>query len=472
MHVPRPARPGPPRAAPAAQVREREGGASPPPLGAPHWGATRQPTTSSHFCQAPPSACLAARVRPDFPILHQSVGGRPLVYLDSGATSQKPEAVLNAMDAYYRHDNANVHRGVHALAARATTAYEDARAKVAAFIGSPSPAQVVFTRNATEGINIVAGGWGVATLKAGDVIVVSVAEHHSNLVPWQLAAARTGARIVAVPLRKEDETIDVDALRSILAEHAGRVKVVSLVHVSNVLASVLPAPDVAAMVHAAGARLLLDCCQALPALPLDVAALGADWVVASAHKACGPTGVGLLWGTEEALESMPPFMGGGEMIETVGIEASTFAPPPARFEPGTPPIAEAIGFGAAVDYLASIGMDAVAAHEAEVGGVLYEGLRAIDGVTTYGPPPSHPLGRAALVAFNVDGLHPTDVSTLLDGAGVAVRSGHHCAQPLHAALGVSSSARASPYIYNGAADVDAFLTELKGAIKFFRDAGL
>ena len=424
--------------------------------------------------QAPPSTSLADRVRPDFPALHQTVGddgARPLIYLDSGATSQKPEVVLGAMDTYYRRDNANVHRGVHALAARATAGYESARAKVAAFIGAGSPEEVVFTRNATEGINIVAGGWGASVLRPGDVIVTSVAEHHSGLVPWQLVAARTGARVVAVPLAR-DETIDVDALASTLAAHAGRVKVVSLVHVSNVLGSVLPVAAVAEMTHAAGAKLLLDCCQALPALPLNVASLGADWIVASAHKACGPTGIGLLWGTPEALEAMPPWGGGGEMIETVTLESSTFAPPPARFEPGTPPIAEAIGFGAAVDYLTAIGMANVKAHEDEVGGLLWEGLKSIDGVRVYGPPPTHPLGRAALVTFNVDGLHATDVSTLLDGAGVAVRSGHHCAQPLHTALGVSASARASPYIYNGAADVDAFLRELKGAITFFRDAGL
>lgn len=412
-------------------------------------------------------------MRPDFPALHQAVGDppHPLIYLDSGATSQKPVVVLEAMDHYYRRDNANVHRGVHALAARATTAYEDARAKVAAFIGAGSAEEIVFTRNATEGINIVAGAWGGATLRPGDVVVTSVAEHHSGLVPWQLVAARTGARVVAVPLDK-DETIDVSALKKILDEHAGRVKVVSLVHVSNVLGSILPAAAVAEMVHAAGAKLVLDCCQALPALPLNVSALGADWIVASAHKACGPTGIGLLWGTPEALESMPPWGGGGEMIDTVTLEGSTFAPPPARFEPGTPPIAEAVGFGAAVDYLTAIGMDAVAAHEAEVGGVLWEGLNSINGVRCYGPPPTHPAGRAALVTFNVEGLHATDVSTLLDGAGVAVRSGHHCAQPLHTALGVAASARASPYIYNGVGDVDVFLRELKSAIKFFRDAGL
>lgn len=411
---------------------------------------------------------LADRVRGDFPVLRQEVAGRPLVYLDSGATSQKPTSVLDAMDAYYTHDNANVHRGVHALAARATAGYEGARAKVAAFINARSDRDVIFTRNATEGINLVAHAWGLANLGPGDQILVSVAEHHSNLVPWQLVAARTGATVRAVGLTPAQE-IDVGAVGAALRE--GKVKIVALQHVGNVLGAVLPAAAVAEMCAAAGARLLLDCCQSLPGLPLDVGALGADWVVASAHKACGPTGIGLLWGKPDVLAAMPPFMGGGEMIDSVEITRSTFAPPPARFEPGTPPIAEAVGFGAAVDYLGAIGMDKVAAYEAELGGLLYEGLRAIDGVTVYGPPPG-PSRGAALATFNVNGLHATDVSTLLDGAGVAVRSGHHCAQPLHAVLGVPASARASPYIYNTAGEVETFLEELKGAIKFFRDAGL
>jgi len=450
------------RGRPGARAQPRAAAAAEPRRGA---GAAVRAAAAA----APPTtASLADRVRPDFPALAQEVGGRPLLYLDSGATSQKPVSVLRAMDAYYERDNANVHRGVHALAARATASYESARARVAAFIGASSDRDLVFTRNATEGINIVAHAWGLANLKPGDEILVSVAEHHSNLVPWQLVAARTGARVRAVGLTPTQE-IDVGAVRDAL--HEGRVKIVALQHVGNVTGALLPAAAVADICRAAGARLLLDCCQSLPGLPLDVAALGADWVVASAHKACGPTGIGLLWGKPDVLEAMPPFMGGGEMIDHVGIESSTFAPPPARFEPGTPPIAEAIGFGAAVEYLNAIGMDAVARHEAEVGGLLYEGLRSINGVTVYGPPPG-PTRPAALASFNVSGLHATDISTLLDGAGVAVRSGHHCAQPLHAALGVSASARASPYIYTSAGEVDAFLGELKSAIQFFRDAGL
>lgn len=315
-------------------------------------------------------------------------------------------------------------------------------------------------------------------LKPGDEIAISELEHHANIVPWQLVAAKTGAVLRIVPLTPDKAQVDVDALSKILKE--GKVKIVALAHVSNVLGCVLPAAAVAEMCGAAGAKLLLDCCQTLPAMPCDVSALGADWIVASAHKACGPTGIGMLWGREEVLESMPPFLGGGEMIDTVTLERSTFAPPPARFEAGTPAIAEAIGFGAAVDYLEGIGgMGAVAAAEEELGALLHEGLAAIPGVEVYGPrfpsSPSGPgagAGRAALACFNVEGLHATDVSTLLDHAGVAVRSGHHCAQPLHFVLGCSASARASPYFYNSSSEIGAFLEALRGAIKFFRDAGL
>ena len=319
---------------------------------------------------------LADIVRPDFPCLDQTVHGRPLIYLDSGATSQKPACVLEAMDAYYRRDNANVHRGVHVLAARATASYEGGRAKVAAFIGAAAPADIVLTRGATEAINLVAASWGGANLKAGDVILVSVAEHHANLVPWQLVAARTGARVVGVPLTPDKTAIDVGALHALLAEHAGRVKAVALVHMSNVLGSVLPnTAELGDAVRKAGAVLLLDACQSVPAIPVDVRTLGADFVVASAHKMAGPTGIGFLWGRPDLLAGMPPFMGGGEMIERVEVERSTFAPPPARFEPGTPPIAEAVGLGAAVDYLGGLGMARVAAWEAELGGVLWDEVR-------------------------------------------------------------------------------------------------
>ena len=328
----------------------------------------QQPSTST--------STLASAIRPLFPCLAQDVNGKPLIYLDSGATSQKPTVVLEAMDSYYRRDNANVHRGVHALAARATASYEGARAKVAAFIGASSPTELVFTRGATEAINLVASSYGGSVLRPGDVVLVSVAEHHANLVPWQLVAARTGARVVGVPLLPDKTGVDTGALLSLLKEHAGKVKVVALVHMSNVLGAVLPdVPALGDAVRAAGAVLLLDACQSVPGGPVDVSTLGADFLVASGHKMAGPTGIGFLWGKPHLLEAMPPFMGGGEMIERVEVERSTFAPPPARFEPGTPPIAEAIGLGAAVDFLSGIGMQRVAAWEAELGGVLWDEVR-------------------------------------------------------------------------------------------------
>jgi cysteine desulfurase/selenocysteine lyase len=449
-----------PTAAAAAASGGRSSGAS--AAGAP-------PVAAASVAAAPSGALLemAERVRAEVPILHQEVHGRPLVYLDSAATSQKPRAVLAAMDAYYERDNSNVHRGVHALAARATDAYEAARGKVARFVGAGSDREIVFTRNASEAINLVAYSWGLSNLKPGDEIVLSVAEHHSNLVPWQLVAAKTGAVIKHVGLTPQQE-LDVDHLRALVTP---RTKLVSLVHVSNALGCVLDVPAVVEAARAVGARVLLDACQSVPHLGVDARALGVDWLVASAHKMLGPTGIGFLWGRYEVLEEMQPWMGGGEMIQDVFLDHSTYAAPPTRFEAGTPAIAEAIGLGAACDYLSAIGMDAVHRYEEEIGGYLYERLRAVDGVTIYGPPPSAPRGRAALAAFNVDGLHATDVSTLLDSAGVAVRSGHHCTQPLHRVLGVPASARASCYIYTTPANVDAFVDALKDTIGFFREVG-
>ena len=421
--------------------------------------------TSAPFAPpAAPAAALAERARADFPILHQEVHGRPLVYLDSAATSQKPAAVIDALSHYYRADNSNVHRGVHALAARATAAYEGARAKVARFINAASPEEVVFTRNATEAINLVANTWGLATLRPGDEVLLSVAEHHSNLVPWQLVAAKTGAVLRFVPLTPDTEELDVVALKAMLSS---KTKLVSLVHVSNALGCVLPAAEVGAAARAAGARLLLDCCQSVPNMPVDVSTLGADWIVASGHKMCGPSGVGFLWGSAEVLSSMPPWMGGGEMIADVFLDHSTYAEPPSRFEAGTPAIGEAIALGAAVDYLSEIGMDKIHAYERELGAYLYGRLAAVPRVRIYGPPPNAKMGRAALATFNVEGVHPTDLSTLLDAGGIAVRSGHLCTQPLHRALGAASSLRASPYFYNTPGEVDAFIEGLAEAIAFF-----
>ncbi|KAI7835949.1 hypothetical protein COHA_010148 [Chlorella ohadii] len=410
---------------------------------------------------------LGAATRAEFPILHQEVNGRQLVYLDNAATSQKPLAVLGAMDEYYRGYNSNVHRGVHALSARATAEYEEAREKIARFINAASAQEVVYTRNATEAINLVANTWGTAHLREGDEVVLSVAEHHSNLVPWQLLAQRKGLVLKFVELTGSEE-LDVEQLARLVGP---RTRLVSLVHVSNMLGCMLPVHKVAEICSGVGAKLLLDCCQSVPNMPVDVQSLGADFIVASSHKMCGPTGIGFLWGRSSLLADMPPWMGGGEMIQEVRLEGSTYAEPPSRFEAGTPAIAEAIGLGAACDYLAGLGMARVAAHERELGAHLYEQLRSINGVRIYGPSPEAAQGRAALATFNVEGIHPTDISTLLDSAGVAVRSGHLCTQPVHRHLGIASSVRASPYIYNTRAEVDAFVDALKDTIQFFREVG-
>ncbi|PNW75399.1 hypothetical protein CHLRE_12g525650v5 [Chlamydomonas reinhardtii] len=420
---------------------------------------------------APASLQLGAPLRSQFPILDQTVNGHPLVYLDNAATSQKPHAVLRALSDCYQEYNANVHRGVHALSARATQEYEDARAKVAALIGARNSREVVITRNATEAINLVANTWGLQNIKPGDEIILSVAEHHANLVPWQLLAARTGAVLRHVRLTPDRTQLDMNHFRTLLSP---RTRLISLVHVSNVLGCVLDAAYVAEQARAVGARLLLDCCQSVPHSSLDVTTLGADWIVASSHKFCGPSGVGFLWGSYELLEEMGPWMGGGEMIQDVFLDHSTYAPPPARFEAGTPAIAETIGMGAAAEWLRELGMGRVHDYEQEIGTYLWERLTSLSPrITAYGPAPGDPRsggrGRASLVAFNVEGLHATDVSTLLDHAGVAVRSGHHCAQPLHRELGVPASARASAYIYNTAAEVDAFVAALKDTIQFFDD---
>jgi len=389
--------------------------------------------------------------------------------LDNAATSQKPKYVLHALDKYYQEYNSNVHRGVHHLSALATTAYEDARDKVAKFINARTHREIVFTRNATEAINLVAYSWALSNLKAGDEIILSVAEHHSNMVPWQLVAQRTGAVLKHVKLTEGTQELDMKHFKELLGP---RTKLVSLVHVSNMLGAVLDTAYVIEEAKKVGARVLLDACQSVPHMEVDVQALGADWIAASSHKMCGPTGIGFLWGKYEVLEEMSPWMGGGEMIQDVFLDHSTYAPPPARFEAGTPAIAEAIGLGAACDYLTSLGMDNVHNFEQDIGRYLHERLSKVPRVTIYGPPPSVPRGRASLCAFNVEGLHATDVSTLLDNAGVAVRSGHHCTQPLHRHLGINASARASLYIYNTEAEVDVFIEALQETISFFTDMGV
>ncbi|MEO0948195.1 MAG: SufS family cysteine desulfurase [Cyanobacteria bacterium J06641_5] len=409
---------------------------------------------------------LADRVRADFPLLQQEINGQPLIYFDNAATSQKPTAVLEALQNYYRQDNANVHRGAHTLSGRATDAYEGARDKVAAFINAASRNEIVFTRNASEAINLVAYSWGLNTLKPGDEIILSVMEHHSNLVPWQLIAEKTGAAIEYVGLA-EDESLDFAEFKHLLNE---KTKLVAIAHVSNTLGCINPVAEICTLAHQQGAKVLVDACQSIPHMPVDVQAMDCDWLVASGHKMCGPTGAGFLYGRLDVLESMPPFLGGGEMIGDVFLDRFTTAELPHKFEAGTPAISEAIALGAAVDYLMGIGMDAVHAHEEALTAYLFNGLQEIPEVRVYGPQPSADgRGRAALAAFNVEGLHASDLAALLDQSGIAIRSGHHCTQPLHRLLGASGSARASLYIYNTRAEIDRFLAALKETIAFFKD---
>ena len=412
------------------------------------------------------SANLAAQTRPDFPLLAQTAClGQPLIYLDHAATSQKPRQVLEALQHYYDHDNANVHRGAHQLSARATEGFEGARAKAAAFIGASSPNEIVFTRNASEAINLVARSWGEANLRPGDEVLLSVMEHHSNLVPWQLLAQRTGCVLRHAGITGSGE-LDLNDLRSKLSE---RTRLVSLVQVSNTLGCLNPIAEVAQLAHGAGALLLVDACQSLPHLPVNVAALGADFLVGSSHKLCGPTGMGFLWGREALLEAMPPFLGGGEMIQDVYLDHSSWAGLPHKFEAGTPAIGEAIGMGAALDYLNAIGLERIHAWEQQLTAQLFARLQAVDGLTVLGPTPEQQPDRGALAAFHVEGVHAHDIAALLDSAGICIRSGHHCTQPLHRHYGLSASARASLSFTTTPEEIDRFAEELEGAIRFLRE---
>ena len=409
---------------------------------------------------------LAALTRPDFPLLAQTAClGQPLIYLDHAATSQKPRQVLEALQHYYDHDNANVHRGAHQLSARATEGFEGARAKAAAFIGASSPNEIVFTRNASEAINLVARSWGEANLRPGDEVLLTVMEHHSNLVPWQLLAQRTGCVLRHAGVTAEG-SLDLDDLRSQLSE---RTRLVSLVQVSNTLGCLNPIAEVAQLAHGVGALLLVDACQSLPHLPVDVAALGADFLVGSSHKLCGPTGMGFLWGREALLEAMPPFLGGGEMIQDVYLDHSSWAGLPHKFEAGTPAIGEAIGMGAALDYLNAIGLERIHAWEQQLTARLFARLQAVEGLTVLGPTPEQQPHRGALAAFHVEGVHAHDIAALLDSAGICIRSGHHCTQPLHRHYGLSASARASLSFTTTPEEIDRFAEELQGAITFLRE---
>jgi cysteine desulfurase/selenocysteine lyase len=424
------------------------------------------PSLAEPAATAAPVEDLAALTRPDFPLLAQTAClGQPLIYLDYAATSQKPRQVLEALQHYYGHDNANVHRGAHQLSARATEGFEAARAKVATFIGAAGPREIVYTRNASEAINLVARTWGEANLRAGDEVLLTVMEHHSNLVPWQLLAARTGCVVRHAGITQTGE-LDLDDWRSKLNE---RTRLVSVVQVSNTLGCLNPIETLVPLAHAAGALVLVDACQSLPHQPVDVSALGCDFLVGSSHKLCGPTGMGFLWAREELLEAMPPFLGGGEMIQDVFLDGSTWADLPHKFEAGTPAIGEAIGMGAAIDYLQALGMNRIHAWEQQLTRRLFTRLQAIEGLHILGPTPDQQPDRAALAAFHLDGLHANDIAALLDSSGICIRSGHHCTQPLHRHYGLAGTARASLGFTTTAEEIDRFAEELESSIAFLRE---
>jgi cysteine desulfurase/selenocysteine lyase len=403
------------------------------------------------------------KIRKDFPILHQTVHGKPLVYLDNAATTQKPRQVIKAVSHYYENDNANVHRGIHALAERATGAFEAARAKVAHMVGTACTNQLVWTRGTTEGINLVAYAWARPNLKPGDEILLTVMEHHSNLVPWQMAAQDTGAKLRFIPIR-EDYTLDLSKLDELLSN---RTKLVALTHMSNVLGTINPVKEIAAAAHRVGARVLVDAAQSVPHMAVDACELDADFLVFSGHKMMGPTGIGVLFGKLDVLEAMRPFHGGGEMIIEVGLERSTYKPAPYKLEAGTPPIAQAIGLGAAVEYLTGLGLDNVRAHEQEITAYAIDVLDRLGDVTVFGPREN----RGSAVSFAVEGVHPHDLATIVDTEGVAIRAGHHCAQPLMKWLDVPATARASFYVYNTKEEVDALAAAIEKAKRIFGKAG-
>ncbi|MBI4498870.1 MAG: cysteine desulfurase [Chloroflexi bacterium] len=407
----------------------------------------------------------ARAIRKQFPILERQVHGVPLVYLDNAATSQKPQAVLDALTDYYTRYNANVHRGIHTLAEEATAAYEAARARIARFIGAAGPEGVLLTRNTTEAINLVAYAWGRRHLREGDEVLLTEMEHHSNLVPWHLLAAEQGVRLRHIGITDEGY-LDLSNLDELLTE---RTRLVSVTHMSNVLGTINPVRLLAERAHQVGAMVLVDGAQSVPHLPVDVADLGCDLLAFSSHKMLGPTGVGVLYGRPEVLETFSPFLGGGEMIQEVYLDHSTYADLPHRFEAGTPNIADAIAFGAAIDFLSGLGMEQVREHEVALTSYALRALSQVDGLTIYGP--QDPQHRGGVIAFNLEGVHPHDLGTLLDQMGVAVRAGHHCAQPLMRRLGVPATARASFYLYTTEEEIDVLVTSLEKVKEFFVNAG-
>ena len=414
------------------------------------------PATSSRLDQT--------ALRAQFPTLAQEVGGHPLVYLDNAATSQKPQYVLDALAAYYEHDNANVHRGIHELSRRATVAFEEARVKLANFIGAADPAELVWTRGTTEAINLVASSWGTDTLGEGDEILLSSMEHHSNVIPWQLVARRTGARLRYIEMDEQGRLI-LDDLPDLLSD---RTRMVAISHISNALGTVNPVREIAELAKRVGALVLVDGAQAVPHRRVDVQELGCDFYAFSGHKMCGPTGSGGLWARRELLESMPPYQGGGEMIRNVGREESTWAEIPHKFEAGTPNIAGAIALGAAVDFLDEVGFDAIAEHARELLAYALERLDDLGGVQVYGP--TDLSERSGVISFTMGDAHPHDISTILDSSGIAIRAGHHCAQLVMQHFGISATARASFYLYNSTEDVDRLVEGLASVKEIFGPA--
>lgn len=401
------------------------------------------------------SALDLIALRAEFPALHQQVHGRPLVYLDNAATTQKPTVVLDALAHYYEADNANVHRGVHTLSERATTSYENARTKIRRFINAASNHEVVFTRNATEALNLVARAWGDWALRPGDEVLITTMEHHSNIVPWQQTCARTGATLRVVPIDDRGDLV-MDEFERLLTE---KTKIVAVAHVSNALGTVNPVEHIVARAHAVGALALVDGSQAVHHMPTDVQALGADFYVFTGHKLYGPTGVGVLYAREALLDAMPPFLGGGDMIRTVTLEGSTWNELPYKFEAGTPDISGAIGLGAAVDFVLSIGFDAIQTHEAALLARATEAVGGIDGVRLVGTAKR----KSAVVSFVMDGIHPHDIGTIVDREGVAIRTGHHCAQPVMDRFGIPATARASFAVYNTLTEIDTLVAAIRRA---------
>lgn len=399
------------------------------------------------------------RIRTDFPILYREIYGKPLIYLDNGASAQKPLSVIEAMDHAYRFEYANVHRGLHYLSNTATQRFEEAREVTRRFLNAPKADQIIFTRNATEAINLVASSFGALEIGEGDEIVLSIMEHHSNIVPWHFHRERRGAVLKWAPISDEGELL-LDELDQLITP---RTKIVALTHMSNVLGTVVPIKEAIEIAHAKGVPVLVDGSQAAVHLPVDVVDLDADFYVFTGHKTYGPSGIGVLYAKQTYLDIMPPYQGGGEMIELVEVDRITYGKAPHRFEAGTPAIVEAVGLGAALSYMMQVGRDRIAEHEAEIGGYAFERLKEVPGLTIHGTAP----GKGAIHAFSIDGLHPHDVATIIDRGGVAIRAGHHCAQPLMERLGVSATCRASFAMYNTKAEVDALVAALLRARDFF-----